>query len=163
MDGVQGVGGKVRTGERSRKRFYRLKKMESSFLRYGGYPCGLWTLFHTLTVSQAKGGGGRDGGGEKEDPHSVLLAMSGFVEHFFGCRDCARHFALMADGVDSDHRVEGRGKNKNGAIKSEVKTPRDAVLWLWKAHNRVNMVGKSISSRCLDSLFAVCTSSHFFP
>ena len=24
-----------------------------SMLRYGGYPCGLWSLWHSLTISQA--------------------------------------------------------------------------------------------------------------
>ena len=53
---------------------------------YGGYPCGLWSIWHTLTVAQAeevaKGNG-----------HEVLLAMQGFIKNFFGCTECARHFA----------------------------------------------------------------------
>lgn len=57
--------------------------------QFGGYPCGLWSLFHTLTVNHAEEGHGN------EDPKIVLKAMSGFVEHFFGCRDCARHFAQV--------------------------------------------------------------------
>ena len=51
---------------------------------YGGYPCGLWSLWHALTVSQADHGQG--------DPKEVLLAMKGYIQEFFGCRECARHF-----------------------------------------------------------------------
>ncbi len=103
--------------------------------RYGGYPCGLWTLFHTLTVSQAS----KKEGTTESDSRAVLVAMSGFVEHFFGCRDCARHFALMADGVGEGG--EKKTRKRNGAILADVHSSRDAVLWLWKAHNRVNKVG----------------------
>jgi thiol-disulfide isomerase/thioredoxin len=36
-----------------------------------GYPCALWTLFHTLLAHTA-------------DPPGALLAIQGYVEHFFG-------------------------------------------------------------------------------
>ena len=35
--------------------------------RYGGYPCGLWSVWHALTVNQANLNQG--------DPKEVLLAM----------------------------------------------------------------------------------------
>ena len=60
--------------------------------------------------------------------HRVLLAMVGFVDHFFGCRECARHFLQSAGGA------EGR------TVVAEVDSPRDEVLWLWKTHNKVNLV-----------------------
>nr|XP_046247607.1 sulfhydryl oxidase 1 [Scatophagus argus] len=77
------------------------------------YPCGVWTLFHVLTV-QAKNAGGTD-------PLEVLSAMRSYVRSFFGCRPCAEHFENMArEGLD------------------DVNTLSSAVLWLWKRHNRVN-------------------------
>lgn len=84
--------------------------------RYGGYPCGLWSLFHTLTINQANLAAG--------DPKEVLLAMFKYIKHFFGCRECARHFDNALE--------EGR------AIERDVKTHDDAVLLLWKAHNTAN-------------------------
>ncbi|KAM9797699.1 sulfhydryl oxidase 1 [Syngnathus typhle] len=77
------------------------------------YPCGVWTLFHLLTVQAKKAGG--------SDPKEVLSAMTGYVSNFFGCRECAEHFENMAKGG-----------------LSEVNTFTDAVLWLWSRHNRVN-------------------------
>lgn len=88
--------------------------------RFGGYPCGLWTLWHTLTVNQAMADSGK---GQMDEPTVVLNAMTGYVEYFFGCKECARHFLQEAD---------------NGLAFEKVKGPNDAVLWLWKTHNRVN-------------------------
>jgi len=84
--------------------------------RYGGYPCGLWSLFHTLTVNQANLASG--------DSKEVLQAMFKYIKYFFGCRECARHFSSAME--------EGR------AIERDVKTHDDAVLLLWKAHNTAN-------------------------
>ncbi|KAM8875588.1 sulfhydryl oxidase 1 [Spinachia spinachia] len=77
------------------------------------YPCGMWSLFHVLTV-QAKDAGGTD-------PKEVLSAMRSYVRSFFGCRACAEHFEIMAE----ESLVE-------------VTTLSSAVLWLWSRHNRVN-------------------------
>ncbi|XP_023341746.1 sulfhydryl oxidase 1 [Eurytemora carolleeae] len=83
---------------------------------YGGYPCGLWSLWHTLTVAQEKS--------ESGEPQEVLRAMQGFIQQFFGCQDCARHF---------DQTIR-----KGVGIDENVKTRKDAVLYLWNIHNRVN-------------------------
>lgn len=84
---------------------------------YGGYPCGLWTMWHTLTISQAKMGTG--------DPKEVLHAMQGFIQEFFGCRECARHF---------DQTIQ-QGK----AFDENVNSVKDAALYLWHVHNKVNV------------------------
>lgn len=77
------------------------------------YPCGLWTLFHVLTVQAKKAG--------SSDPLEVLAAMRSYVSSFFGCRGCAEHFENMArESLDA------------------VDTAAAAILWLWKQHNRVN-------------------------
>lgn len=88
---------------------------EGSSPMYRRYPCGLWTLFHTLTVQATT----------KEvnvfTGEQILSAIAGYVKHFFGCTDCAEHFMQMA-----------------ATIKNNVSTIDDAVLWLWSAHNLVN-------------------------
>lgn len=79
------------------------------------YPCGLWTLFHYLTVQAA----------ESEismDPLEILQAMHGYIKYFFGCSDCSNHFQQMA------------ARNKIWNVTSKD----DAVLWLWASHNEVN-------------------------
>ncbi|XP_061895501.1 sulfhydryl oxidase 1 [Entelurus aequoreus] len=77
------------------------------------YPCGVWTLFHLLTVQAKKSAG--------SDPQEVLRAMRGYIHNFFGCRACAEHFENMAK-----------------ESLNEVNTYSAAILWLWSRHNRVN-------------------------
>jgi len=85
--------------------------------RYGGYPCGLWSVWHVLTVAQAESGTG--------DPKEVLVAMKNYIKEFFGCSECARHF---------DQAIEG-----GNLINEEVKEHKDAVLLLWVVHNKANI------------------------
>jgi len=86
--------------------------------RFGGYPCGLWTLWHTLTVSQASKATG--------DPRQVMRAMKQYVQQFFGCRECAKNFAK---------------KIENGTlIETNITTYDDAILLLWKVHNKANLL-----------------------
>jgi len=86
--------------------------------RFGGYPCGLWTLWHTLTVSQASKATG--------DAKQVMRAMKQYVQQFFGCRNCAQHFAE---------------KIENGIlIETNITTYDDAIILLWKVHNEANLL-----------------------
>lgn len=61
-------------------------------------------------------------GGGRPPAVEVLLAIRDYVANFFTCRECSSHFGEMAAGMEDDLRVA-----------------KDAVLWLWKAHNRVNL------------------------
>lgn len=80
-----------------------------------GFSCGLWQLFHYLTVQATNSV-------RSTDPLEVLHAIHGFVKNFFGCTHCSQHFQEMA--------------KRNGIF--NVKTKDEAVLWLWTAHNEVN-------------------------
>ncbi|KAJ9592520.1 hypothetical protein L9F63_015793, partial [Diploptera punctata] len=83
--------------------------------QYRGYPCGLWTLFHTLSVNALIDN-------PQLESLEVLSGMLGYITYFFGCQDCSKHFQEMA--ARSMH--------------TDVKKPRDSVIWLWKAHNEAN-------------------------
>lgn len=83
---------------------------------YRHYPCGMWMMFHTMTV--------RAYVNQEQIPsegNEVLAAMTGYVKNFFGCTNCADHFVEMSK-----------------TIQGNVTTLRESVLWLWKAHNSVN-------------------------
>lgn len=80
-----------------------------------GFSCGLWQLFHYLTVQATNSE-------KSNEPLEVLRAIHGFVKHYFGCTSCAVHFQDMAE--------------RNGIWK--VASKDEAVLWLWSAHNEVN-------------------------
>ncbi|XP_051166637.1 sulfhydryl oxidase 2-like isoform X2 [Leptopilina boulardi] len=85
---------------------------------YRGYPCGLWTMFHMLTVNYAN----NNIDDVDYDPAKVLRAMHGYVKHFFGCAECSQHFLEMS----------------NRTKIFDVKSEDESILWLWRAHNEVN-------------------------
>lgn len=85
---------------------------------YRGYTCSLWSLFHTMTLSEYIK--------EKDTQkwvnlHEVLYSMRDYIGTFFSCTNCAQHFASMATDLEN-----------------ELKYPNSSVLWLWSRHNRVN-------------------------
>ncbi|XP_067868314.1 sulfhydryl oxidase 2 [Heterodontus francisci] len=94
---------------------------QGSQLQYRGYPCSLWTLFHTLTVHAVTRPEIQILPGFDNSPQVVLQVIRRYIHHFFGCRECAQHFEEMAkESMD------------------KVATLDDAILWLWKKHNEVN-------------------------
>ena len=91
-----------------------------------GYPCGLWQLFHSLMAQAGRSGAAAE--------LRVLSAIRLFVEHFFGCSDCAAHFgSMVTDAADPMPTVGGGGFGR------AAHAPGAAALWLWRAHNRVNL------------------------
>ncbi|CAG5119789.1 unnamed protein product [Candidula unifasciata] len=84
---------------------------------YRGYPCSMWVLFHTLTVSAYN----QNTGTRHGNPQEVLLAIRSYMKHFFGCQECSKNFVSMAQSVEG-----------------EVHNYKDSVIWLWSAHNKAN-------------------------
>ncbi|UJR25107.1 hypothetical protein I4U23_006466 [Adineta vaga] len=84
--------------------------------QYRGYPCALWLLFHTLTVSQVQT--------ESQNQRIIEIpsAIKGFIKHFFGCRHCSDNFMKETDDL---HQLDSKNKHA-------------AVIYLWKIHNHVN-------------------------
>ncbi|CAJ0924411.1 unnamed protein product, partial [Mesorhabditis belari] len=88
--------------------------------QYRGYTCGLWTTFHTISVTAY-----RQGANSADfHPLPILHAIRDWVGNFFGCLHCREHFLRMA--------------TKSFKIEDNVKTREDVFLYLWEAHNRVN-------------------------
>ena len=55
------------------------------------------------------------------DALEVPKAICGYVEHFFGCKECSHNFVKTACNLET-----------------KIHEPIDAVVWLWASHNRVN-------------------------
>ena len=51
--------------------------------------------------------------------------MVAYVRHFFSCRECSDHFLSMV--------------HNGTAIEEQVTSSTEAVLFLWAAHNAVNL------------------------
>ena len=79
-----------------------------------GYTCGLWTLFHGIVAhspvadpdsSEGPASAAAVQKAAHPPPLRALLAVRGFVEHFFGCNDCRAHFMGLAKGVSTFART----------------------------------------------------------
>lgn len=83
-----------------------------------GYTCSLWTLLHAISAQAYKE--------RKDDPHfspveEVLDPIHQFVTQFLSCEVCSQNFDKMFK--EDIHLAQNTD---------------DVVLWLWRAHNKVN-------------------------
>ncbi|KAG5192127.1 hypothetical protein JKP88DRAFT_294110 [Tribonema minus] len=81
------------------------------------YSSGLWSLFHVLTLSPARGAA---------RAQETQAAIRTFVDRFFGCAPCRAHFLGAVDACDAGACAVSAG-------------PRALALWLWRMHNAVNV------------------------
>ncbi|CAF4990604.1 unnamed protein product, partial [Rotaria sp. Silwood1] len=84
--------------------------------QYRGYPCALWLLFHTLTISQYQTAP------KQINVTEIPLAIKNYIKHFFGCRQCSINFMKETINI-----TQLNSQNK-----------REAIIYLWKIHNSVN-------------------------
>ena len=89
-----------------------------------GFPCSLWTLFHTMMTNAALDG---DVAMKFGGPSSVARAMVNYIRFFFSCRHCADNFAVKVNSL--------------GYLPA---TPQDSVMWLWQIHNMANSKLKGV-------------------
>jgi thiol-disulfide isomerase/thioredoxin len=98
-----------------------------------GYTCGLWELFHIVTVGVT----------EWNQLSLVDLSMAigveeaaitirNYVEHFFGCEVCRMNFVSAFDSCAHDRC---RRLDNNATSMSEW---MELPLWLFETHNTVN-------------------------
>ncbi|ETL85175.1 hypothetical protein L917_15196 [Phytophthora nicotianae] len=83
------------------------------------FTCGIWTLFHSLTVN---------GVGQLK-PSEIMIAIRLVVKHFFGCEECRRHFL----------KANPETVIKKMALRDED-GPDSVTFWIWTMHNTVNKV-----------------------
>ncbi|VDL60353.1 unnamed protein product, partial [Hymenolepis diminuta] len=130
-----------------------------------GYPCGLWVMFHSMTVNRFLKN-------EKPDDKAPIAhALNRFVSRFFSCGYCAFHFAKMTSNV----RLPGEAiypdrpdvKPPFPLVEPDLstlpippKSARDEVLWLNNAHNRVNkrLSGESSEDPAAPKVCRACWS-----
>ena len=94
-----------------------------------GYTCGLWQLFHLMTIGIAKSH--HQSSSETMGPSHVAETLRDYIQHFFACDVCRTHFLHMYDECHFDrcNRFEN-GNDPSG---------HQLALWLWEVHNAVNV------------------------
>ncbi|CAF0990847.1 unnamed protein product [Rotaria sordida] len=98
------------------KSLLQYKYCVGSSSQYRGYPCSLWILFHTLTVSQVQL--------ETTQMNTIEIpsAIKYFIKNFFSCRHCSENFMKETQDIN---QLDSQNKHA-------------AVMYLWTIHNRVN-------------------------
>lgn len=100
-----------------------------------GYPCALWLTFHAMTVAALRSDVEANRRETVSDelqyqrnavaPDGVLSSIRGYIDVFFQCSHCRRHFLSVYDN--------------STATAKRFLSNLDAVLWLHDAHNRANV------------------------
>lgn len=101
---------------------------EGAFRHCTEYTCGLWMAFHAMSVSE--NGYESSQGIDPMSGADMMQALKGFIDKFFMCDVCRTHFLQVLANPEV-----GISKQKT----FEIKTQEDFALWLWEAHNVVNV------------------------
>lgn len=91
--------------------------------------CRFWTLLHTVAAEGLRAGHGSrraSSGAVVFGPLQLLAAAKGFIEHFFKCMTCRRHFLEQFEAG-----LFGLGLAQTDAA--------EAVLFFWRMHNAVSV------------------------
>ena len=98
-----------------------------------GYSCGLWTMFHAVTVGFVDHNQATAFAENLLVPETVARSIRDYVDHFFGCAGCRRNFITAYDLCAHD-RCQRLLQEKAGQWADWVQLP----LWLLETHNSVN-------------------------
>jgi thiol-disulfide isomerase/thioredoxin len=117
------------------------KKKWSSGCTHGkkgaGYTCGLWNLFHIVTVGVTEWNKLSNKLSLPDLSMTIGLeeaavTIRNFVENFFGCEECRKNFMAAFDSCSHDRCTRF---NSNATSMSEW---MELPLWLFETHNSVN-------------------------
>jgi thiol oxidase len=121
---VPAAGAGAGAAGKGRKKDYKWVVCKSE----AGYTCGLWILFHLLSVKSAVRAESKAASSSTSiiSPPYVMRVIKGFVSHFFGCQDCREHFL----GAYQEGKARWEGGREEG---------KGVVWWVWWLHDKVNV------------------------
>jgi Erv1 / Alr family len=99
-----------------------------------GFTCGLWELFHTVTVGVVDYNRAAAFHRNRIATEDVARTIRSFVDAFFPCETCRRNFIAMFDSC-AYSRCEVLHLEKSEHERDWIQLP----LWLLDAHNGVNV------------------------
>jgi hypothetical protein len=101
-----------------------------------GYTCGLWNLFHIVTVGVAERHKTVLGDKERISTLHALNTIRNYIIHFLGCDECREIF----DSIYTEYC--GRGICDRFISKRKVETNgfwQDLAIFIWEIHNELNI------------------------
>jgi thiol-disulfide isomerase/thioredoxin len=110
----------------------------------GQFSCGVWKLFHTVTVGVAEHRGGLNLlKSEVVRPNTHMFSpleaadtIRDYMENFFLCSVCQTNFIAIYDKCKNNRRCERLTDDAGGASSADWK---ELSSWFWEVHNDVNV------------------------
>lgn len=101
--------------------------------KFAGYTCGLWELFHIMTVGLVEWNvfANEDDWYYFRPSHSAKV-LRNYIDHFFGCEVCRVNFLHAFDECEYDRC------NRLIHDIGDVNDWKELPLWLYETHNGVN-------------------------
>jgi Erv1 / Alr family len=126
-----------------------------------GFSCGMWKLFHIVTVGVAEHRGGLnlvESGLMNPDtvifsPLAAADAIREYMSSFFGCDECRNHFLSRYDDC-AFRRCERLTSEESSATADDWK---QLALWMWEVHNDVNV---RVAGKKLDRIQKQLSANH---
>ena len=100
-----------------------------------GYPCGLWSLLHIVSVGVMERHKAVLGARDQVSTKYVARTMRNYIDHFFGCEACRQYFVDMFDNCGFGHCRRFKQPDKLPHPESWGQF----ALWLWEVHNDINV------------------------
>ena len=99
-----------------------------------GYSCGLWSLFHIISIGVIERHRAVLGARDQVSTKFVARTLRNYIEHFFDCKQCREYFVEMFDNCGFNHCRRFKQSQKLPPPESW----NEYALWLWEVHNDVN-------------------------
>jgi hypothetical protein len=104
-------------------------------LQHGtGYTCGLWELFHIMSVGLVEWNELATQDELKFTTIQAADALRDYIEHFFQCDECRVNFLREYDACGHDRCNRLTDHKAEANLKEWIEFP----LWLYETHNAVN-------------------------
>jgi len=97
-----------------------------------GYTCGLWALFHMVTVGVNEWNKVPANSDQIVSAKEAATTLRDFIDHFFRCDECRLNFIVSFDQCDHDRCA--RLTDANAPAEWETLS-----YWLFEVHNAVNL------------------------
>ena len=98
-----------------------------------GYTCGLWELFHIMSISVVEWNQMSFIDDSVFTAEAAADTLHDYIVEFFACDVCRRHF--MSDYAKCEHDRCNRLGNSTDDLDEWMEFP----LWLWEVHNAVRV------------------------
>jgi len=103
-----------------------------------GFTCGLWETFHAATVGLIPFNSNQVTNNKLLAPATVAKIIRDYIEHFFQCDDCRRHFLTMFDNCGHNHCERLKEKAKLGLKEAQWEWEQPSLFY-YEVHNAVNL------------------------